>query len=282
MTDQNTQVEEQDLNGSVLSVDQDTNTELEVENQAPESTEENSVNPPEDENLEDLTPEQLKEKLKAEREEKKRLEADLEKTKHGFEKSISRLTAKSKTLEAELKRTRLTAEKTEPKREDFASDQEYIEASVAHRIEFQAKEAEIQQAQAQANQELLNPFFERAKADGYDAQKLASFGETIAQSLSAQGLAFDQTTGELIRDSEIGHQVLEHLAKYPADALVIAQALPSQKAGLLGRIESALLARKAKPKTTQAPPPVKTQGKATESTSSGGSTLDYIARMKGR
>lgn len=59
----------------------------------------------------------------------------------------------------------------------------------------------------------------------------------------------------VVLESEIGPQILHHIANNPDEAVRIARKTPAQQAAAIGRIEGELRAKANGRKTTQAPPP---------------------------
>lgn len=274
MLDPNANETELDQNGSLLSAeDNSTNDDLETQDEQSEVGGESN-----EAEEEELTLEQAKERLKALAEDKEKLAKEKEKLEHGYQKTIAKQTAKAKSLEAQLKQLQFQAQATEPQRDSFATDEAYIDAVVEHRSKLQqttqAVQAEIQQAQ----EELVKPFYERAKVLGITPDQIAQSAQVITQAVQQSGLAWDADLAQRLVESELGAKITLHLAKHPQDALVLARALPSEREALFARLEHGL---SQAPKTTQAPPPIKRGSANVNTDTTPSDAMSYWRKTKG-
>lgn len=139
-----------------------------------------------------------------------------------------------------------------PKREDFASYEEYLEAKADFRIAqtltgLEQKAVEARRAQAVEQRE--STWQERQAAA---AKKYADF-EDVAL---ADDLAITPVMAEAMKDSEMGPDVAYHLGKNPAEARRIAMLHPAAQVREIGKIEARLEAKPLTRQASKAPPPI--------------------------
>lgn len=150
-----------------------------------------------------------------------------------------------------------------PKREDFASYEEYLESKadyqIAQRMDAigrRAAEARVAQAAEQRDAS----WNERQAAA---TSKYSDYEEVAL----ADDLAITPVMAEAMKDSEIGPDVAYHLGKNPKEALRIAQLHPAAQVREIGKIEARLEAKPNARLQSKAPPPIDPIG----GSSSGGS-----------
>lgn len=124
----------------------------------------------------------------------------------------------------------------------------------------QEQERTRQEQAAQRQAEELNTARERLIEDG--GSRYDDFDDVVVQGAAQGAFALDQATFEMAAESEVGADILYHLAKNPATSVKVAQMNEREKARYLGRLEAALETRvrgKEPPKKRKgpqaAPPP---------------------------
>jgi hypothetical protein len=149
-----------------------------------------------------------------------------------------------------------------PKREDFASYEEYLEAKADFRIAQQLTVLEqraVEARRAQAVEQREASWSERQAAA---AGKYADYEEVAL----ADDLAITPVMAEAMKDSEIGPDVAYYLGKNPNEALRIARLHPAAQVREIGKIEARIEAKPVR-QQSKAPPPIDPIG----GSSSGGS-----------
>lgn len=149
-----------------------------------------------------------------------------------------------------------------PRRENFESYEEYLEAKADFRISqtlsgLQQQAAEARRAQAVEQRE--STWSERQAAA---AGKYSDYEEVAL----ADDLAITPVMAEAMKDSEIGPDVAYFLGKNPKEALRIAQLHPAAQWREIGKIEARIEAKPVR-QQSKAPPPIDPIG----GSSSGGS-----------
>lgn len=146
-----------------------------------------------------------------------------------------------------------------PKAEDFGDYDEFLRATArfeakqelraeTQRMEQIRKQAEVQQRQ-QTYQQRVGGIIEKGKTTHEDFD-LVAMNPSVAISDYVLAAA---------AESEVGHEILYHLGKYPEEARRIAELSPYAQAREVGKIEAKITAPIPKA-TTQAPPPVNPVG----------------------
>lgn len=141
-----------------------------------------------------------------------------------------------------------------PTLEQFDFDQDAYEDAV---FEWRLADREAKSKQTQAVQQLhkAREKFDEAQAD------FAATHEDYDDVVMHPDLQVTEVMGHAMQASDIGPHIAYHLGKNPAEAARIAALHPLQQAIAIGRIESELAAKGAKPRppkpkqTTNAPPP---------------------------
>lgn len=187
-------------------------------------------------------------------------EGDQPKPKHrgGFQKRIGELTAKNRELERRL--AEVSAPKgagqgdaDAPKRENFASYEDYIEARAAHTAKqtfADLERARAEKAVADARDERLSTFGAEMSSDAAADPTFQKAWATV----TAQGFPVSEAMFEFVSESDDPHSVIEWLAENRAEAAKLYHASPAQVARALARVEAKQAA--APPaRTPQAPPP---------------------------
>lgn len=190
-------------------------------------------------------------------------------------------------------------EKAAPKPEDFAFgelDPEYIAALVDYKAEqrFAKYEAERQAAaeQAEAERKAREEYsefqqrFQKRAAEG--TEKYPDFQEKVIEGAQRGEWELSQELANLIVDSDVGADIVYHLASNPEEAARVARQSPLEQARFFGRMESKFSAeREAAPsasagspapaKTPQAPPPVPSARGASGRFEAPADTSDFAA-----
>lgn len=187
-------------------------------------------------------------------------QGEKEKPKGGFQRRISELTRQQRELREELARERAAREAMErkgqsaepPKRDDFASWDEYERANVAY-VARQVLQEERTKAATEAQQEAL----QRQAAEIHQSweSKLDAARDTyddIDEYVDAVGEQLTPVLAEAIKAAEKAPELVRHLGQHPKD-LERLQRLPAVQAVYeLARIEARL---QAQPKASAAPAP---------------------------
>jgi hypothetical protein len=207
------------------------------------------------------------------------------KTPRGVQKKLDKLTARSKTAEQERDYWRAEALKaqqasksdseapskpssdTKPTLEQFDYDQEaYLAAATAYNVAQELKKfRENDEKQKEQLTVAKKTKAWKEKADAF-AEDHPDFQEVALN----PSLPVTEVMAEVIRDSDVGHELLYFLGKNPEEAARIAQMKPHAVGVALGRIEAGLVKdpgvqftdtverEQPEKKVTQAPPPIKT------------------------
>src|SRR6185437_6124853 len=176
--------------------------------------------------------------------------------------------------------TRLTPQQEDTKQDDKAPDpadfeygeldSKYIRALSRYEARQElktelAKEANSRQSQAAQREaaeagEKLKAFIDAGSG------KFDDFEEVVVESAKRNEWPLSDTLGRLIVGSDVGHEIIYHLASNPKEARQIAGKTPLEQAAYFGRLEAKFAATSAanasgeanpKPvKTTKAPQPV--------------------------
>lgn len=203
--------------------------------------------------------------------EEERIEAlAREKARKYAQKRIDRLTweaneAKRKAEELEAKLREWQERQPEPsaarpKPEDFQDYDAYVEALADWKAEEKARKlrdelkAESEKTRAKTEADRRMEAF-RAAESKFRAT-VQDYDEAI---LDAQDTPMTQVMFDVILESEVGPNLLYHLAKNPDEAERIAHLSPARQAAEIGKLEDKLaqqLKDPPKPKASNAPPPV--------------------------
>lgn len=182
----------------------------------------------------------------------------------GFQKRIGELTAKNRDLERRLAEVNAPkggdqGDTDAPKRESFASYEEYIDARTEHRAKqtFASLErSRAEQAVAEARDERLSAFGLEMNADAAEDPAFQKAWATVA---GDSKFPVSEAMFEFVSESDDPHSVIEWLAANRAEAAKLYSASPAQVARALARVEAKIAA--APPaRTPQAPPPPPTVG----------------------
>ena len=159
---------------------------------------------------------------------------------------------------------------TQPEREAFRNEDEYIQAQIEHLAEKKAIEKLQEREAFKRQQEQAETFLEKAEKA---TEKYPDFQVVV----SNPNLKINEGMAEFIADSELGADVAYYLGTNPMKAAQIAQMSPIKAARELTRIEAEIDA-KPKPRLTKAPEPISpVGGKGASSSSSLPSDEDDIA-----
>jgi hypothetical protein len=155
------------------------------------------------------------------------------------------------------------------------------ELEAARKAVDEKRASEAQAAQVAEFQARVDAFAEKG------AEKFADFQDLVVEGAKAGDWDLSPTVGELILDSEYGHEIAHFLASDPDESRRIAKLPPSAQAAKFGRLEAKFEAEAAAtssaqastktPKTTQAPPPLKTPRSNAGQFQVDGSTKDFAA-----
>lgn len=143
-----------------------------------------------------------------------------------------------------------------PKRENFESYEDYIEARAEWRAEQKVQAALEQQAQRQQQQT-------QQTSQAQQVQRFQAQLQEVAKTLpdfqsvmeAADEVPLTQAMRDAILESEVGALLTYHLAKNPAEASRIASLSATGQIKALGAIEASLN-RKPEPQVSKAPTPI--------------------------
>jgi hypothetical protein len=154
-----------------------------------------------------------------------------------------------------------------PKREDFASFEEYLEARSDYQVAQTIKALSAKAEQTRAQQQQV----ERLAAWEAKVQAAAERYEDFADVALSPNLAISDAMAEAIRESEIGPEIAYFLGKNPAEARRISQ-LPTAAAQVLAiaKVGEQVKSKTAEPvkRPSKAPAPIEPVGTGKGSTAS--------------
>lgn len=132
---------------------------------------------------------------------------------------------------------------TEPTRDQFASDAEWIDAKVEYKLSQreQAQKAESQQAELRRIQQETDAIYSKA-------EQIAGFDRDTFDSLP-----LTRPIAEVIRESDIGAQLMAYMSTNPDEVERISKLSNTRQAVELGKLEARL---QSAPKTTKTPAPI--------------------------
>lgn len=222
---------------------------------------------------EQQTPEQ---KPQAEAEGEKEEEGEKPESKQYSQDEVDRIVRKAKRnaaylarKEAEAELYRRMAEKPvqqqeqaapqadeAPKRENFESYEDYIEARAEWRAEQKVQAALAQQAQRQQQQTQANSQAQQVQRFQAQLQEVAKTLPDFQSVMeAADEVPLTQAMRDAILESEVGALLTYHLAKNPAEAQRISSLSATAQIKALGAIEASL-SRKPEPQVSKAPTPI--------------------------
>lgn len=157
-----------------------------------------------------------------------------------------------------------------PKRENFANDEQWLDARDEWRDARREKELAQQRDEQRARSMAI-----KTEAIYSEAEKIKGFDRSAFDELP-----LTPAIAAAIIDSDASAKLMAHLAANPEDVERIAGLSPARQAAEIGKIESRL---SAPPKASNAPPPIKpigTNGSATNSDLSKMSMEEYAAKRE--
>lgn len=187
-----------------------------------------------------------------EQEERKFTQSELDEL---LQKRLAKERAKAERREAQILREALEAVKRQPahvepkpvdnapKREHFASDDEFIDAKVEHAL--RQREAVVKEHQVRQSQEALNTKTEKLYAE---AAKLPDFDQDTFDELPMSSVM-----ANAIIESDVAPKLMAYMSANPEEAERISRLPAVRQAAELGKLEVKL---SAAPKTTKAPAPI--------------------------
>jgi hypothetical protein len=208
----------------------------------------------------------------------------------GFQKRIKELTDKVKERDQRI--AELSAAKAgndanagaAPKREDFASYEDFVEARAEWKAEqtVERKERErAEQASVQAKEERAVTFRDEMENDAAEDATFAKAWATV----TADNFPISREVRDFIAESDDPHSLIEWLAGNRAEAAKLYRADSAQVSRALARVEAGIASRPPA-RTPQAPPPPPTvNGRSTPRVDmvklAGAKTPDdYIAKRR--
>lgn len=175
----------------------------------------------------------------------------------GFQKRIGELTAKNRELERRLAEVRSPRGDGEgdaaPKRENFASYEDYIQATATHAAKqayADEQRASAERAAAEAKDERAVAFRDEMDNDATEDPAFAKAWATV----TADNFPISPAIRDFVAESDDPHSLIEWLANNRAEAIKLYRADFGQVSRTLARVE-AKLASAPPARTPQAPPP---------------------------
>lgn len=142
-----------------------------------------------------------------------------------------------------------------PKRENFETYEEYIEAKTRFQVSHELRKAYTQAEQIRAREEHARRESDWQTREAKASEKYADYDEVV---LENSDLDITPVMAEAIKVSEIGTDIAYYLGTHPDEATRIAKMSPAAQAAQIGKIEAKLESKPAetpKPKVSNAPPP---------------------------
>lgn len=200
------------------------------------------------------------------------------KARGGFQKRIGELTAKNRQLERQLAEATAPKDAAQddaaPKREEFASYEDYIRAEARHAARqayADEQRANAERAVATARDERAVVFRDEMENDAAEDPAFAKAWATV----TADNFPISPAIRDFVAESDDPHSLIEWLANNRAEAVKLYRADPGQVSRALARVE-AKIAATPPARTTQAPPPPPTVG----GRSAPRTNLDKLAQEK--
>ena len=134
-----------------------------------------------------------------------------------------------------------------PSREQFATDDDWVEAVTDWKLEKRDRAAN-QQQQAQRQQSVAS----KTESIYAEAQKIPGFDREAFDELP-----LTPAIASALIDSEVSAKLMAHLAANPEETERIAGLSPARQAAEIGKLELSITSA---PKTSKAPPPIKPVG----------------------
>lgn len=181
------------------------------------------------------------------------------------QKRIDDLTYRRNAAEREAQHWKQVAESrapaAAPKASDFATDDEYNDAVLEHRIDSRVNDGLARTAAAQADKFSHEASTAAGEAYNQRVAEVVSRLPDFVEVVSKADIAISPALQEALRDSDKGPDLVYHLAKNPGLAEQLNAMSVRQMDREIGRLESTI-GTKAAPtppaaRTTNAPPPVK-------------------------
>lgn len=173
------------------------------------------------------------------------------------------------------------ATKGEPKREDYPSDDAFIEAVLDRRVEMKLAEREAKREQETVAQRQQREAAERASnLQRKLAEGRNEYGDDFEERVMGE-VPFTEPMVRFFEESDVAHKVMHELSQNVAEAARIAKLSPVMQIRELDKLEAKL---KAPPKITQTPAPIVpsgTQGKVNKDYSSM-TTAEHVEAWRNR
>lgn len=165
---------------------------------------------------------------------------------------------RERDIDAEVQRRLAEAQRPPeagpPKREDFDSLEDYLEAKADWKVEQKLKERDQRESQREQSRSVETQQTETVKQwrEKVEASNYADFDEVVTQK-DGDELPISDVMGQAIMSSAQGVDVAYHLGKNPSEAFRIASLDPISQVFELGLLAAALKG-KEKPVSKAAPP----------------------------
>lgn len=160
------------------------------------------------------------------------------------------------------------AEPKAPRREDYKSEDDWLDARLNHRESVrgqQARAAETQRREMELGVK-AEALYEKAESEpGFDREEFDALPMTATMAMA-------------VMDSDVATKLMAHLSSNPTEAARISKLPDARQAAELGKLEARL---SASPKTSKAPEPVNPVG-ARGTTSQNLEKADYDTYLKMR
>jgi hypothetical protein len=232
--------------------------------QQPQATEEN-VAPPEKSETETASDEQPESKLFTEEEVNKIVQKRLSKLERKLERQQIEQETRAKVQQEQ--QVQAPADDPEPKESEFESYSDYLKALAKHEARAILRAERLAEVEKAARQSQISAQEREAARQAELIEKGESKFDDFEDVIKADRNEYSRAAYLSMLESDIGAELLYHLATNPEEGKRIA-ALPAfAQAKEIGKLEDKLLAKPAK-KQSNAPEPIKpvTSGKASNDT----------------
>lgn len=156
---------------------------------------------------------------------------------------------------------RVEAPSGPPKRENFESYEDYLEARADYQVASRLKEIE-QRAEQRKQQEVIERLEKTWEQRLSDA---ASKNESLEEYIETVGTKISGLAGVAIKEAEKGVEIVEFLGDNPAELRRISQLSPAAQVREIGKIEARLEVKEPVKKPSKAPPPIEPVGGSSKS-----------------
>lgn len=203
----------------------------------------------------------------------------------GLKRENSELRQRLDALEERIPDKPREPELKEPKREDFDSVEDYLEAKSDYKLEVKLRERDRKEQQQSQQERVIQQQRQLAQSWTEKMEDARDAYEDFDDVLETSEVPVTDTMATFFAESEIGADVAYHIAQDP-EYRKLARMSPLRQAAELGRIEDKVKAQLNKPKArkpSNAPPPpepVKPKGKTDKGPSEKDNIDDWMKKRR--